>query len=115
MYTMKHILLSVWLTIITIFVCPSLFAYDFSVGRLYYNITSSDYPYTVEVTSEVRWGSSNYISGNVNIPESVTYSGTTYNVTGIGWGAFFGCNELTSVSIPDSVTSIGASAFYGCI
>ena len=32
----------------------------------------------------------------------------------IGWQSFYGCNQLTSVNIPDSVTSIGDAAFYGC-
>lgn len=35
------------------------------------------------------------------------------NVT-IGSYAFYGCSGLTSVIIPDSVTSIGGWAFYGC-
>ena len=33
-------------------------------------------------------------------------------VTGIGNGAFWGCDSLTSVTIPASVTSIGRQAFY---
>ncbi len=36
-------------------------------------------------------------------------------VTSIGEYAFFGCNSLTSVTIPPSVTSIGSSVFRGCI
>ena len=32
----------------------------------------------------------------------------------IGLSAFFGCNSLTSITIPDSVTSIGAYAFSEC-
>ncbi len=36
------------------------------------------------------------------------------SVTSIGSSAFYGCNKLTSLLIPDSVTSIGSSAFYGC-
>ncbi len=53
-------------------------------------------------------------SGNMVIPASVTYSGTTYNVTSIGERAFSGCTGLTSIEIPNSVTSIGKSAFAGC-
>ena len=34
---------------------------------------------------------------------------------GICDSAFMRCNDLTSITIPDSVTSIGARAFYGCI
>ena len=36
------------------------------------------------------------------------------SVTGIGDAAFWGCTNLTSVTIPNSVTSIGKSAFYEC-
>ena len=50
-------------------------------------------------------------SGEVNIPEFVTYEGNTYKVTSIGESAFWGCSGLTSVTIPNSVTSIGERAF----
>ena len=93
----------------------SLRAYDFKSGDLYYNITSSSAPYTVEVTNQKQWSPSNY-SGltTATIPESVTYNGTTYSVTSIGNSAFSNCSSLTSVTIPHSVTSIGGSAFASC-
>ena len=36
------------------------------------------------------------------------------SVTSIGGGAFQNCTSLTSITIPDSVASIGNYAFYGC-
>ena len=53
-------------------------------------------------------------SGDIVIPESVTYNGKTYSVTGIVSQAFQDCTGLTSITIPISVTSIGLAAFSGC-
>ncbi len=53
-------------------------------------------------------------SGDVVIPDSVTYAGTTFAVTGIESNAFDGCYELTSITIPNSVETIGEQAFQGC-
>ncbi len=36
------------------------------------------------------------------------------SLTSIGYSAFWGCTNLNSVTIPDSVTSIGERAFQGC-
>ena len=55
-----------------------------------------------------------HYSGEVVIPETVEYNGTVCNVTSIGYEAFYKCDGLTSVTIPNSVTSIGENAFYNC-
>ena len=87
----------------------TLWAYDFQSGDLYYNITSSFEPFTVEVTNN-----GTYTLTSAVIPSSVEYNGITYAVTSIGQDAFYACTSLTSISIPNSVTTIGYLAFTGC-
>jgi len=127
---MKKIILLFTALCITV----SIWAYDFAVDGIFYNITSSTSPKTVEVSHET--GGNSY-SGTVTIPSSVTYNSVSYSVTSIGsyafvistglktinlpstvdsiktW-AFYGCTGLTSIAIPTSVTSIGDGTFWGC-
>ena len=92
----------------------SVFAYDFQSGDLFYNITSSSAPYTVEVTQQSQYYNSNY-SGvdTIVIPETVTYNAIIYSVTSIGESAF-NHSKLTTITIPNTVTSIGEYAFAYC-
>ena len=91
---------------------PSL-AQDFDVDGIYYTKTSDN---TVEVTYHGRHSGMHFYDyvGNVTIPLSVKYNDVTYNVTSIGEEAFYYCEGLTSIEIPNSVTSIGVSAFDSC-
>ncbi|MDD4822806.1 MAG: leucine-rich repeat domain-containing protein [Bacteroidales bacterium] len=54
------------------------------------------------------------ISGEVIIPDSVTYKGKTYAVTKIGDSAFARCDSITSVVISANITSIDYFAFSNC-
>ena len=87
-------------------------AYDFEVDGIYYNINGNEA--TVTFKGQYCDDYLNDYSGNVTIPATVTYNGTTYSVTSIGYGAFYGCSGLTGVEIPNSVTSIGERAFSNC-
>lgn len=64
---------------------------------------------------------SNPYCGDIVIPENVNYNNDIYKVIAIGGGsaihhngAFSGCEDLTSVVIPESVEEIGAYSFSGC-
>ncbi len=76
--------------------------------------SSSDLTFTPNSSSSPTYytvsAANTSMSGNLVIPE-------TYNslpVKSIASNAFYGCTDLTSVTIPYSITSIGTSAFANC-
>ena len=105
-----------WLMTIAALLCSlTTSAHDFELGGIYYNVLSSG-NLTVEVTYKgdyVDYNDDRY-KGTVVIPETVTYNGDTYQVIWIGEYAFYGCGNLSSVTMPESITTIGESAFSGC-
>ena len=62
--------------------------------------------YCGDYTSAIPWTT----TGAITIPSSLG----GYPVTSIGEFAFYNCERLTSITIPDSVTSIGWYAFKDC-
>lgn len=71
--------------------------------------TLKEYEYTVSgdtATIVKYWGS----GGNITVPSVID----GYKVTAIGEDAFYKCESLRTVVIPDSITSIGKSAFFYC-
>lgn len=56
----------------------------------------------------------NSYSGSLVIPEKLYSRWGTFTITGIYAFAFDDCDDLTSITIPNSVTSIGDSAFSSC-
>ena len=80
----------------------SLFGYVFG---------SSDY--SGATATKQYYSSSTYSSSTYYIPTALK-SVVITDETKIGYGAFYNCSGLTSVTIPNSVTSIGADAFKGC-
>lgn len=77
------------------------------IDGIYYNLIEKGK--VAEVTKHP-----NKYTGDVVIPEKVTYNDVEFSVEGIGNNAFYSCSGLTSITIPNSVTSIGQLAFEGC-
>ena len=89
------------------------YAYDFEVDGIYYNILSEENK-TCGVTANpaTSYEVSGY-KGAINIPEHVAYDNEVYTVTYIYKDAFRRCNKATSISLPNTIDSIATYAFYG--
>ena len=110
--------------------------YDVEIDGVYYKVNQSTKEATVVMgcTEYTVGADSNYhpvkkicYSGNVVIPETISYNGEDYSVTHIQgrhdtrtserptiYGAFEDCSELISISIPKTIKEIGFKAFNGC-
>lgn len=111
---MRTKILTLFLALIT--GAGTLFANGVQIGNLYYILDADNMTAQVtykSVDSYYNYNKNWYIK-SANIPESVTYEGTSYNVISIGEYAFASCDSLTQIEIPNSVTEIKEYAFRGC-
>jgi len=116
---MKHYYLSFFIATLMSMACTTASAHAIAVANsdgktIYYNYNSDGSSVSVTYQGTSYNSYSNEYTGDIVIPETITYSGQTYSVTSIGSDAFFNCSRLTSVTIPNSVTSIGSYAFSYC-
>ena len=79
----------------------------YGIGNLYYYLDFS--------SMEAIIAPDNSYSGSLVIPEKLYSRYGTFTITGIYASAFENCDDLTSVTIPNSVTSIERYAFSLCI
>ena len=76
------------------------------IDGLYYNLDSN-----TKTASVARNATA---SGDIVIPEKVSYGNVEYTVTSLGDQCFDCCSELKSIRIPNTVTRIGRQAFFAC-
>jgi len=113
-----------FLTMIVLATSAKAYPYHFSAvcetgQTLYYYILPNDnqevkvtYPYNN--TTDPYYGYTKP-EGDLIIPETIEYEGITYTVVSIGFNAFFACDGITSVELPNTIRRIEAEAFMDCI
>ena len=116
---MKQFNLTFLLTVLMSMVSVKASAHDIEAKNadgvtIYYNYINNNTELAVTYRGKNTSEYPNAYAGNVIIPESVTYDGHTYSVTAIDDYAFYYCDGLNTVTIPNNVTSINQYAFYYC-
>lgn len=89
-------------------------AQSFEQDGIYYTILRNDFGEYVSAAVDEISADKELPSGNLVIPDSVSYEGINYPVTLIQMGAFSYINRWISVTLPTTLEEIGSSAFYKC-
>ena len=78
------------------FLCLSLSAraHDAEVDGIFYNLDAANKTATVTFKGDSSYSYDNEYSGDVEIPETVTYNGITYSVTSLGDDCFRYSNDF---------------------
>jgi|GEM_PF-3474471 len=106
---MRNLLLLLLLAIALPASAQTFSAYTADSVKLYYQVLKDKDVAVVAPPKKER------PQGAVNIPPTVFYNDSTYQVVKIAENAFRGCNKMKSCYIPDGVIEIGPYAFTGCI
>ena len=77
-----------------------------------FTIDGIEYTSSTAGVASVKSGSG--CSGDVVIPDSVSFDNAVYEIRTISASAFKNNTLITSITIPKTITSMGSSAFSGC-
>ena len=116
---MKH---RIWLlAVVMMALMGNAYAYDFSAtapsGQTLYFDVIGGHAEVVNIGSQGHnnsYSMSNWITGDLVIPDTVYYNDYPFAVTVIHAMAFRGQKNLTSVVVPAGVTTVENGAFYDC-
>ena len=88
-------------------------AHDAEVDGIFYNLDADNKTATVTFQGDNYDSYYNEYSGDVVIPETVTYNGITYSVTSLGWACFTYCSSLTE-SVADTHSFVSGCHLREC-
>ena len=84
---------------------------SFTYNGLSYSVTDEANRY---VKVDEQHFSSPKPSGDIVVSDKVMYNNYVYTVTSVSYSAFWNCENITSITLPNTITSIGNNAFKGC-
>ena len=88
---------------------------NFAVDGVCYQINTTNAPIaTIVPGSYLGIDYASTLSGDLVIPSEVTYNGVTYSVNSVNQNAFAHCENITSISLPNSLKIIWYGAFQYC-
>ena len=102
---MKQRIPSILLIVLLSLTSFKTFAHDIEAANsdgvtIYYTYQNNKTELAVSFRGRAYSSYPNEYTGNVVIPESVTYDGKVFPVTSIGYYAFGGCSRLSSLLFP---------------
>ena len=117
---MKQFIEKLWVTLFALTIAMPVWAYDFEVDGIYYNVVSlSDrtcsitYKEKVEVNG-LRGGFNDYSKEILTIPSTVEYAGQTLSVIGINVQAYEYNTAIKKVIIPNTIQWLHQECFDEC-
>ena len=69
------------------------------VNNMYYLLDDENHTAVLSYRGESSYAYSNEYSGNITIPETITFQNKEYQVTGINSNTFSGCSNIQSITI----------------
>jgi len=78
------------------------------IDSVYYTLDNT------AMTAQIAVQSNNTAVGDIVINDTVTYEGANYAVASMANSAFSGCNQLTSIVLPQTLRNLGREAFLQC-
>lgn len=111
---MKKLLLTMLGTLLALPAMARDFTYTYEGQTLTYTVIDEAAKTCMTKAGRSDEYAGNDIAGDLVIPAIAKDGDVSYTVTELGHFAFYGCKDLTSVVIPNSVTFSGYYAFAGC-
>ena len=103
---MKTIITKLLMLTAVLSASTNIYAYDFEVDGIYYDLTDASNSYCEVVAGDKKY------TGTVKIPSSLIFNGRMLFVMSIDRYAFWYCDGLISITIPNSVKTI--PSFFDC-